>query len=183
MNFQRVKTKKRNYKIWKSEERYRITWCDKYLGVAVPAHFQACVRVHLPEGRDIWDFAGKRGPYKTFKAADKACCQHQRLWTKILQATGIRRVRELCGKIPSAYPLWIRKEMSSKLRILLESANRPGNKCDNDLTETSMNEVVSSQKRGRASLATELEEDQKRRLSLRTTRKTAKLTIHQLGLE
>ena len=65
------------YKEWRDEtKRYRITWIREVGGVSVPPHFCACVRIKLPNGREMWDFAGRRGPCKTFKKAVEACEAH-----------------------------------------------------------------------------------------------------------
>ncbi|MGA2059102.1 MAG: hypothetical protein ABSG67_01375 [Thermoguttaceae bacterium] len=68
---------RKSYKEWLDEtKRYRITWITEVGGVRVPPHFYACVRIRLPNGREMWDFAGRRGPYRTFKLASKACETH-----------------------------------------------------------------------------------------------------------
>ena len=138
MNFKRVKVKGQSRKLhrtWKSDDRcYRISWRREFMGVSLPPRFQACVRIHLPNCGEMWDFAGRRSPFKTFKAASEACEHHRRLWSAIAQATGVRRIQELCGgKVPTGYPLWIRKEMNAKVRTILENANNPEqNKCEHD---------------------------------------------------
>lgn len=80
MDFKRrsVKGKSRKfYKLWLDETRqYRITWTREVFGVRVPPHFYACVRIILPDGREMWDFVGRRGPYKTFKKAAEECEAH-----------------------------------------------------------------------------------------------------------
>lgn len=168
MNFTRVKIKGQNQKTrktWQSEEHYRIIWRREYAGVSLPPRFQASVRIHLTDGREMWDFAGKRSLYKTFKAANDACEHHRRLWSAVVQATGVRRIQELCGgKVPAGYPVWIRKEMNSKVRTILENATNPtqGKECDDQddpietspTTENKSETRPSIRKRGRASSAT-----------------------------
>jgi hypothetical protein len=77
MNFKLRSIKGRSrklYKEWLDEtRRYRITWSREVDGVRVPPHFHACVRITLPDGREMWDFAGCHRPYKTFKKAAEAC--------------------------------------------------------------------------------------------------------------
>jgi hypothetical protein len=82
MNFKlrSIKGKSRKlYKEWLDEtKQYRITWNTEVGGVRVPPHFYACVRVTLLDGREMWDFAGRRGPYKTFKKSVEACEMHKK---------------------------------------------------------------------------------------------------------
>jgi hypothetical protein len=80
MNFKLRTIKGRSrklYKEWLDEtRRYRITWIREVGGIRVPPHFYACVRIKLPNGRELWDFADRRGPYKTFRKAVEACGAH-----------------------------------------------------------------------------------------------------------
>jgi hypothetical protein len=156
MNFKRVKVKGQNrkfHKTWKSEDKcYRITWRREFMGVSLPPRFQACVRIHLPNGWDMWDFAGRRGPFKTFKAASEACEHHRRRWSAIAQAPGIRRVLELCGgKVPLGYPLWVRKEINAKVRNILENANKPqrDREWDTEPDQSAPTEVLPSIEHGK----------------------------------
>ena len=68
---------------WFSEcGQYRINWIKEAYGVAIQPHYQACVlclqSIDLPVRQ--WDFAGRRGPYKTKEAAVQACEQHKKNW-------------------------------------------------------------------------------------------------------
>ena len=131
------------------------------MGVSLAPGFQACVRIHLPNGWEMWDFAERHGPYKTFKAAREACEHHRQLWSNVAKASGVRHIQELCGRVPIGYPLWIRKEMSAKVRIILETVNKPQREreCEPDQSapiETSPNieqsktgDKPSSSRRGR----------------------------------
>ena len=52
MQFVRKKKQGQNQKVrrtWFSEEGYRITWRKEVHGIPVPARFQACVRILIPE--------------------------------------------------------------------------------------------------------------------------------------
>ena len=64
------------------------------------------------------------------KTAQEACEKHKRLWTKACEATGIRGLVEIFGKLPTAYPVWARKKLPRKV---LEVLTRPPNLvCDDD---------------------------------------------------
>ena len=127
MNFTRKKIRGQNQKVrraWLSEEKYRIIWRCEAFGIAVPPGFQATVRVLLPDGREMWDFVGRR-LFKTRKAAQEACEKHQRLWTKAAEATGIRKLEELFGKVPLGYPLWVRSKLNRNVYgLLMDTSTR-----------------------------------------------------------
>jgi hypothetical protein len=53
----------------------------------------------------MWDFCGKRGSYKTFKLAIAAADKHQEQWLKASEATGIRQIEEIFGKVPLGVPV------------------------------------------------------------------------------
>ena len=133
MEFVRKKRRGQNQKVrrtWFSEEGYRIVWRKEVYGIRVPARFQACVRTLIPyssgELRQMWDFVNhKRHLSKTLAAAQEECEKHQRLWTKVCEAGGIRALRELFGgKLPTGLPLWARKKMDRRLYAILTD-NRP----------------------------------------------------------
>jgi hypothetical protein len=116
-------------KFWFSPEQYRIIWRKEVFGIQVPARYQACVRVLVPgdgEPRQMWDFVNhKRRLIKTLQAAQEECAKHCHLWTKAIEAGGIRALRELFdGKLPSGLPLWTRKKMDRRLYAILMD-NRP----------------------------------------------------------
>lgn len=127
MEFKRKK--KRGYsqktrRFWFSEDDYRIVWRCEAFGIEVPPGFQATVRVMLPDGREMWDFVGRR-LFKTRKAAQEACEKHQRLWTKAAEATGIRKLEELFGKVPLGYPLWVRSKLNRNVYgLLMDTSTR-----------------------------------------------------------
>ena len=75
----------------------------------------------------MWDFVNhKRRLIKTFKAAVEECERHKRLWTKAIEATGVRALKELFGgKLPLGLPLWARKKLDRRLYAILID-NRPG---------------------------------------------------------
>ena len=134
MEFVRKKKRGQNHKVrrtWFSEEGYRIVWRKEVYGVRVPARFQACIRTLVPDSdgelRQMWDFVNdKRRLIKTFNAAQDECEKHKRLWTKAIEATGVRALKELFGgKLPLGLPLWARKKVDRRLYAILID-NRPG---------------------------------------------------------
>ena len=119
MNFRRKRIRgqnQRNRRTWLSGD-YRIVWRREICGVRVPARFQATVRTILPNG-EIWDFVGRR-LFKTLSAAQEACLKHQQLWTKAAEATGIRGLRELFGKVPLGFPAWAKSKLNRRVYDLL----------------------------------------------------------------
>jgi len=132
MDFNRKKKRGESQKIrryWLSSEGYRVTWRREVWGVQVPARFQACVRTIIPnyggeEGKsfEMWDFVTKPRLYKTLKAAQEDCERHKRLWTKACEATGLRGLLEIFGKLPMGIPVWARKKLPRKV---LEILTRP----------------------------------------------------------
>ena len=127
---------------WFSEEGYRVYWRKSRYGVALTPAYMACVRVTVPNfGQDlhsvpeaerqtaktavVWDFVDhKHHLHKKMKTAQEACEKHKRLWTKACEATGIRGLVEIFGKLPTAYPVWRRKKLPRKV---LEVLTRPPN--------------------------------------------------------
>ena len=65
---------------------YRITWRCEACGIKVPPGFFACIKI----GNQI-DFVDRRGTYKTFAAAEKACTKHQKEYVKAIEAPTRRR--------------------------------------------------------------------------------------------
>jgi len=133
MKFVRKKKRGQNQKVrrtWFSEEGYRIVWRKEVYGVRVPARFQATVRVLVPYSdgqlRQMWDFVNRnRRLTKTLKAAEEECEKHNRLWTRVCEATGIRALKELFGgKLPLGLPVWARKKLDRRLYAILID-NRP----------------------------------------------------------
>jgi len=130
MQLKRKRLRGQNQKVrrtWLSEEGYRIVWRKEVCGVRVPARFQATVRTIIPnyggsEGQAfaMWDFTDPTHRlFKTRGKAEESCKRHKRLWTKACEATGIRQLTELFGKLPNAYPAWIRKKLNHKVYELL----------------------------------------------------------------
>jgi hypothetical protein len=132
MNFIRKKKRGQNQKVrktWFSEEGYRITWRKEIYGVQVPARYQACVRMLVPYSdgqlRPVWDFVNRSHRLiKTLKKAEKECEKHKRLWTKAIEAAGVRALKELFGKLPFGLPLWTRKKLNRRLYTILTN-NQP----------------------------------------------------------
>jgi len=121
VTFVRKRIRGQNQKVrrtWLSVDKYRIVWRCEAFGIELPPGFQATVRVMLPDGREMWDFVGRR-LFKTLKAAQEACEKHRRLWAKAAEATGIRKLEELFGKVPSGYPLWVRSKLNRNVYGLL----------------------------------------------------------------
>jgi len=147
MEFHRKRKRGQSQKVrrtWFSEEGYRIIWRKEVYGVRVPARFQACVRILIPYSdgqlRPMWDFVNhKRRLIKTLAAAQEECEKHKRLWTKACEATGIRALKELVGRLPSGLPLWARKKMDRRLYAILTD-NRPGKYRTEDEEDESCNE-------------------------------------------
>ncbi len=76
-----------------ADRQYRVTWTRDCFGVRVPSHFHALVQCHrtieIPDKQ--WDFAGRRGPYKTKEAAVAACEHHQKMWLLAIEASETER--------------------------------------------------------------------------------------------
>ena len=111
---------------WFTENGYRILWRREIWGVRVRPRFQACVRIEIPhygntdEAFQMWDFVNdKRRLYKTMKAAQEDCEKHRRLWMKACEATGIRALRDIFGKLPLGMPLWVKRKINRKAYALL----------------------------------------------------------------
>jgi hypothetical protein len=137
MEFARKKLRGQNQKVrrtWMSEEGYRIIWRKEAWGIEIPPGFQATVKIAMPSG-EMWDFVG-RHLFKTMKAAQEACQKHQRLWTKAIEASGIRALQELFGKVPLGYPLWVKSKLNRNVYALLMDTTTRKRK-DYDLCETS----------------------------------------------
>jgi hypothetical protein len=131
MEFVRKKKRGQNQKVqklWLSKEGYRIIWRKEVFGISVPARFQATVRTIIPnysgkegESYEIWDFTDmNRRLFKVRGKAEESCLRHYRLWCKACEATGIRQLTDLFGgKLPIAFPAWVRKKLPRKIYELL----------------------------------------------------------------
>jgi len=130
MQFKRKRLRGQNQKVrrtWLSEDGYRIVWRKEVCGVRVPARFQATVRTIIPnyggiEGQsfEMWDFTDPA--HRLFKArgkAEESCEQHRRLWSKACEATGVRQLTEIFGKLPNGFPAWVRKKLNRKVYEML----------------------------------------------------------------
>lgn len=130
MAFRRVKERGQDQKTrrtWTSAGQYRVTSRREVCGVQVPARFQATVRTIIPnygghEGEvfEMWDFADpKHRLFKVRSKAEEACERHRRLWTKACEATGIRGLIEIFGKLPTGIPVWAKKKLPRKVYEIL----------------------------------------------------------------
>ena len=133
MEFKRKRLRGQNQKVrktWVSDDGYRIVWRREIHGIAVPARFQATVRTIIPNyggttdaSFQMWDFTDYvHRLFKTRKTAEDSCKRHQQLWTKATEATGVRSLVDLFGKVPTGYPIWVRKKLNRKVYEVL---NRP----------------------------------------------------------
>jgi hypothetical protein len=69
-------TSAKAYKEWlDATKTYRITRIREVQGIRVSTHFHACVKI-IVNGRTMWDFAGKRRPFRTFQKAIDVCEKH-----------------------------------------------------------------------------------------------------------
>lgn len=116
---------RRHRKEWRDEAKtYRIVWTNEVCGVTVPGHYHSLVKIILPDGRTMWDFVGRRGSYKTRNKAIEAAEKHRKLWEKAMEASGIRKLLDLFGRLPIGLPVWVKPRRdiyeilttSSKLR-------------------------------------------------------------------
>lgn len=142
MEFRRKKRRGQNQKVrrtWLSNDHYRIVWRREVCGVRVPARFQATVRTVIPnyggvegESFEMWDFTDP--VHRLFKArgkAEESCERHRRLWSKACEATGIRQLTELFGKLPLGIPVWARKKLNPKVCAIL-TRPRTAKQCEED---------------------------------------------------
>jgi len=142
LNFVRKKKRGMNQKVeryWFSDcGQYRIYWIKEAFGVAVQPHYQACVlclqSIDLPVRQ--WDFAGRRGPYKTMGASVQACEQHQKNWEIAIaisegerpgrseklrtlehrsRVKSIRDKKVVYQRTMSGTPVWVRNRANSAL--------------------------------------------------------------------
>jgi len=128
----------RTCRVWISScGNYKIVWSNECLGVSVAPHFHAMVREYAGEDK-IWNFAGRRGPYRKLRAAIAACEYHQKVWRAAIQiASGefkgrADRLRSLdararvgtginCNRLFAGLPVWVRAEGAEAHRILHEA--------------------------------------------------------------
>lgn len=110
------------YKSWRDESgQYQVVWRSEYDGITVPSVFYASVRCRNFNGGDLWDFADRRGPYKTFKKAAEGCHRHQRAWLKFLKIMDgpykgrAEKLRNLDRCILSTRPWWVLEQGGDKV--------------------------------------------------------------------
>jgi len=101
---------------WDASRQYRIVWTREVQGVKVPPHYFALVKIWLPGGREMWDFVGKRGSYKTAKKARQQCEEHHHLWAQAIEATPAA-LRRLFPRAPLGTPIWAAKRAPHLLEI------------------------------------------------------------------
>jgi|WetSurMetagenome_2_1015567.scaffolds.fasta_scaffold130595_4 hypothetical protein len=110
MNFVRRKKRGSNSRVRKHwfDGNYRIVWRREAFGIELPPLYQASVRTRLPNGRIIWDRVSTRRAYKTLKAAIEACEKHAKLWEQASEATGIRKIEDIFGRVPLGVPIGVK---------------------------------------------------------------------------
>lgn len=135
----RVKGKSQKYhKEWYSgDKQYRITWRRESMGVAVIPGYLVCVR--CVGSTEFWDFAGRRGPYRSLNAAIKAARRHRKVWERAIELAGGKRrgradklrslkLRAKAGKghkrhdIFSSLPCWVLKSCDERTLRILQQA-------------------------------------------------------------
>lgn len=147
MQFNRKRLRGQSQKVrrtWLSAEGYRIIWRKEVHGVRVPARFQATVRTIIPnyggvegESFEMWDFTDlAHRLFKTRGKAEESCERHRRLWAKACEATSIRQLTEIFGRLPSGYPAWGRKKLSRKVYELLTRPRKAKYQEDEECPET-----------------------------------------------
>jgi hypothetical protein len=53
----------------------------------------------------MWDFVGRRGTYKTFNKAAEAAEKHRKQWEAASEATGVRAIETIFGRVPLGIPV------------------------------------------------------------------------------
>lgn len=151
-------------KVWFSTDggHYKIMWVKEAFGVRTKPHYHAtvhCFRTSTDTYKQ-WDFAGRRGPYKTFEAAVEACEHNHKMWLEAIsisesKAAGrkdrfrsmefrsrIKTVRvkkkhktvsyqrTMCGT-----PIWVRKIANAVLTEFFSDRLRGRTRADDDEEE------------------------------------------------
>jgi hypothetical protein len=143
VNFKRKKIRGQNAKTkrtWMDDDgNYRITWSTDIAGIKMDAPvIHACVFTDWG-----WGFAGKRGPYKTVKAAKQACEFNKELWDAFLSMEGrdkiaqynVLRHKSMVGSGKSAVsamsdiPLWV-LGLADERQLSIICPKRKGDECD-----------------------------------------------------
>jgi len=129
MEFKRRKKRghsQKTYKQWFSEDDgYRIIWRAEACGVRITPCYEAAVRTVIPnyggtdEVFEMWDFVSDRRCYRTLEAAQKDCERHQKQWLEARQASGVRDLTRIFGKLPLGIPVWVKKKLPRKVYDIL----------------------------------------------------------------
>lgn len=145
VNFKRKRIRGQNgktKKTWMDDDgNYRVTWSNEIAGIKMETPvIHACVLTDWG-----WGFAGKRGPYKTIKAAKQACEFNQELWKAFLSMEGRDKVsqynalrhRSMVGSGKSAVsamsdvPSWVLGLADERqLSIICPKGKLKGGECD-----------------------------------------------------
>jgi hypothetical protein len=119
MIFKLRRSKSKWCKEWyDASKQYRITCVKCVDGIKITPHYHALVKLTLPK-RTMWDFADRRGPYKTRRKAIEACERHQKLWEKALEAKTKTELFAILGQLPVGIPEWVHGSLSPQFRQLL----------------------------------------------------------------
>jgi len=96
----RGKTQK-TYKEWRSDcGHYRVCWRNEIPALG-SARYYATVRCDRGDGREFWDFAADRRPYRTLNAAKQACQKNRQVWQEFIDlADAPRKVWALLKLAP-----------------------------------------------------------------------------------
>jgi hypothetical protein len=100
---------------WDASRQYRIIWTCEVQGVKLPPHYFALVKIRFPNGREMWDFVGKRGSYRTSKRPKQQCEEHHRLWSRAIEAKTATALRGLFPRAPQGIPVWAAKRAPNLL--------------------------------------------------------------------
>ena len=129
MHFVRKKKRGQSQKVrrsWFTQDGYRILWRREVWGVRVPPRFQACVRIEIPAtatADEAFANVGLRerqaSPLQDHEGRPRGLRETPRLWTKACEATGVRDLHDIFGKLPLGMPLWVKKKINRKAYALL----------------------------------------------------------------
>ena len=131
---------------WESDcHCYKVRAFDSCGGVSIRPGYHALVDsiTNLDTGASFWNFAGKRGPYWSKAAAERACVRHLNAWKRMLKvmqtprAGRTDRIRELdaTARTGKGYkrqrllvwpPRWVlnRMKMKAKQRLFSKPQRR-----------------------------------------------------------
>lgn len=144
-------------KTWMTPDRqYRITYHDKY-GLR---HYHAVVLTERFDGNTLWNFVGRRGPYKTFKKAVESCERNKKLWDAFVALSHSdggkqRRFESLSGRAGQIFwsiPVWVRKAAHPSLfELLCPTKDSSGQDDHTEASETSSPAEPGVKPRGKGS--------------------------------